>query len=331
MKKHLILQLVNHLKNKWSAKDDTPTKFIKKIAENEVYSRLISVYSTIDLFIVGMLIKALNEGRDIEDEYVLIKSNIFSFSTVTIDEFNPEVDCDDCDGSGERTCNQCNNGSIACDECDGEGDIECNSCEGTGYEHECGACEGTGYESCDDCDGDGVDDENETCSSCGGKGNQECGDCDGTGNETCSDCGGSGKNNCTWCGGDGRISCDFCDGSGDQPCYECDGSGKVVVNDKVAITQKYYVSYDLNIKSILNEYPELDLIPKNLELKIINSDKTFLTDENSGLMEEYNIDNPLIDTLYFGEFDYGLPTLRYWDYYSKGRKVEVLNLTDFFE
>lgn len=332
MKKKLLLQLANILKNKWSGKDETPTRFIINIAKNEVYKKLIEKYSAIDLFIVLLLIIAEKQGRDIENEYDLIKLNIFSFSIIETTEDEPDIDCDSCSGSGNRDCGKCDgSGKDECHECDGSGDEECRTCDGVGtFEGQCGTCDGTGTETCSKCDGDGVDDENNTCSLCDGDGSQECESCDGTGDYKCDDCGGSGSNDCRLCDGEGDIECSWCEGTGKELCGECDGEGYLPAEGKVEILQKYYVSYDLNIKDLLERKLRLSVVSEKLDDKIANSNTTFLVNAETGLMEKYKIDNLSIDSLYFGELEDGEPNLRFYNYYSKGARLEVFNLEDFF-
>jgi hypothetical protein len=62
-----------------------------------------------------------------------------------------DVDCDDCDGTGETECVFCD-GDADCDDCDGTGQHACDDCRGNGATREwvdCGYCE----------DGEAVDGE----------------------------------------------------------------------------------------------------------------------------------------------------------------------------
>lgn len=89
------------------------------------------------------------------------------------DGYNHES-CSDCDGTGQVSCDYCEEGSNDCEDCDGSGcytdedgiDCECENCEGKGYvyceecshgEVECSECSGEGYtvENCEDCGGEG--------------------------------------------------------------------------------------------------------------------------------------------------------------------------------
>ena len=91
-------------------------------------------------------------------------------------------ECDECSGSGEIPCHECDYGETDCDGCSGSGEIECNECGGSGL----------------------IGDDEQECDDCGGSGYVNCGECYGNGRTTCGNCNGS-----------SRETCDQCDGSGD--------------------------------------------------------------------------------------------------------------------
>lgn len=66
--------------------------------------------------------------------------------------------CDECGGSGEVDCENCNSGNVECPTCDGSGEDEegdeCDDCFGVG-EVMCDLCDGVGSFDCDECDGKG--------------------------------------------------------------------------------------------------------------------------------------------------------------------------------
>lgn len=93
-------------------------------------------------------------------------------------------ECDECDGSGELSCSNCDYGQIDCDECTGGGDVRCDDCDGSGIisddegeDHECENCSGSGYVTCEECGGGGQT----TCDNCNGSSRESCGNCDGSG------------------------------------------------------------------------------------------------------------------------------------------------------
>jgi hypothetical protein len=118
---------------------------------------------------------------------------------------------------------------ISCEHCGGDGQVSCTECYGGATT--CSECDGEGDVTCSECDGDGKD-------------------LDG---ESCDECGGSGQVSCDNCGANGDVSCDNCGGTSQEDCWECDGSGEIRVDDRIPFTISVYVSYDTNLKNILEQ------------------------------------------------------------------------------
>lgn len=97
-------------------------------------------------------------------------------------EYIPEVDCEECDGTGR----------IECGTCSGWGKVDCDVCN-------------RGKVECDYCGGDGVNEEGESCENCGGSGEEECDYCNGTTDFECTDCGGESEFECGECSGNGTV------------------------------------------------------------------------------------------------------------------------------
>lgn len=111
------------------------------------------------------LIYLIDKGHEPISSLKFIKSNIFAFSTIDLENFSDDT----------------------CMYCGGEGTVNCDNCNGTG-EEECPDCKGTGSVEYD------IDsNEYETCSRCEGFGEIECDDCGGRGNFNCDNCDGIGE------------------------------------------------------------------------------------------------------------------------------------------
>ena len=243
-----ILSLVNRLEKYWR-KTDVAESFIKLLLSNPKYKPFFSQLNLDDLFTVAMLINAKKKGMDINEEYEKIKTSLFSFSLILVREFEPDVDCETCDGSGKLECGDCRGrGYEDCEVCGGDGEINCEYCDGTGYSDE------------EDEDGDLID-----CDNCNGTGNVDCNDCDG-----------------------GNVECSTCHGSGDEDCYNCDGEAYVSAIDKLEAEQYYYVSYDLRIKDLLDLKSEYSEISQSLENLILDSPRTFLVNVQTGIMDSFD-------------------------------------------
>jgi hypothetical protein len=248
MNENTILSLVNRLEKYWR-ESDVAESFIKLLLSNPKYKPFFSQLNLDGLFTVAMLINDKKKGMDINEEYGKIKTSLFSFSIILVREFEPDVDCETCDGSGNLECGDCRGrGYVDCEVCGGNGDIECQYCYGSGYSDE------------EDEDGNLID-----CSHCDGNGTVDCNDCDG-----------------------GNAECSTCRGSGEEECYNCDGQAYVSAMDKLEAEQYYYVSYDLRIKDLLDLKSEYSEISQSLENLILDSPRTFLVNVQTGIMDSFD-------------------------------------------
>lgn len=162
----ITLNIVDNIKKYWT-KSDTPASFVAHLLHNEKFSTFFKKYNVNDLFIVSMLISAEKNGLNINDEYKKIKNFLFCFSTILVNEHEPDIECDICDGETTLTCSECyGRGYDECGECDGTGlishydgdynyigDIDCKHCD-DGYAN-CEHCDGAGKSECYNCDGEG--------------------------------------------------------------------------------------------------------------------------------------------------------------------------------
>ena len=122
-------------------------------------------------------------------------------------------------------------------------------------------------------------DNNQTidCQECMSDGTYDCHTCDGSGEEDCDECGGSGEvgdegDACNECQGGGKVTCSECDGEGQSECGYCDGQGYNDTQDFVTYDLNYYVSYDNQLKTTLDQ----KLLRNNTQEPVFNSKKTFL-------------------------------------------------------
>ena len=123
------------------------------------FTELSKVINSEDIVMISFLLPHGNNSEVMSNLYDTIKSSLFGFSVMEIDEEEPEEECTDCYGQGSDDCPDCG---------------------------------GSGNEDCSDCDGDGEDEEGETCSTCDGEGKMECSYCDSSGSVPCSTCDGDG-------------------------------------------------------------------------------------------------------------------------------------------
>ncbi len=169
--------------------------------------------------------------------------------------------CEVCGGTGQRVCDQCNEGYLTCSSCNGNTEAEqfitetvtteVEYCLVCGYkvsetDHICPICNGTGKAPCHMCRGVG----RTLCTKCGGVGHYildrdkstvTCSDCDGTGLKHCNECDGSGYEECpVYCDHPGDRHefrtetvemevdnpnwCPFCSGTGKNLCNACQGN-----------------------------------------------------------------------------------------------------------
>ena len=302
MNKKALFTLASHLSKFWQHTDN-PVSFTKELLTNKKYKIFFNKLEVSDLLIISILINAKKKGLNPEEEYEKYELNVFSFSSILVAEHEPDIPCENCGESGEITCQNCN----------GRGTEDCPHCFGNGYE-DCSTCDGNGEEECGTCDGTGYEDEDEECGTCSGTGTDECGTCEGTGREDCSMCDG------------GEINCETCAGSGNESCDECSATGYITGYDKLAITQDYYVSYDLEIKDLFERKPHLSEISQKLYDKIMESPRTFLINYHDGIMDKF--EDSANNTMFFGEMEEGIPSIMSR---SNGKVLDVFSLTDLFD
>ncbi len=125
------------------------------------------------------------------------KPNIFKKETLEILSQRWEIDCYGCGGKGDRTCGECEKGTVSCDR-----EMPCRSCCGKGYHvRDCEECT-WGFSG------------PKKCASCKGVGRYRvrCPDCRGQGETRCERCDGKGRRECNKCRGNGKLKCDLCKG-----------------------------------------------------------------------------------------------------------------------
>ena len=302
MNKKTLFTLAGHLSKFWK-EGDNPISFTKELLSNKKYKIFFGRLNVSDLLIVSIIINAKKKGLNPEEEYEKYELNAFSFSTVLVTEHEPDIPCENCGESGEVTCGNCNGrGTEECPDCFGSGTQDCSNCDGNGQE-ECTVCDGTGYE-----------DEDEECNECDGDGTTDCDMCDGSGREDCRTCDG------------GEIHCETCGASGNESCDECSGTGYIDGYDKLAINQDYYVSYDLEIKDLLERKPHLSEISEKLYDKIMESPRTFLVNDYNGIMDKF--EDSADNTMFFGELEEGNPSIMAR---GNGKVLDIFSLTDLFD
>lgn len=160
---------------------------------------------------------AIKSGKS-ENEIINIYNNLFFTLLISKLDEKYTPDCDNCEGTGDIDCSDCNRGTIECPDCRGEGEDVCGTCGGDGGIRELGDCES--------CDGSGMVDDDEICDDCRGSGEVMT-------KYDCDDCGGSGEIPCDRCGGDGELTCRVCHGNGHERCKECDGYGYIVTEENL--------------------------------------------------------------------------------------------------
>lgn len=147
-----------------SLRTKTPSVICQLILNDPHYEPIRNLLTGKQIIILSFLINGLNRTEDIDSLYEQIIGNMFVFSTVEVEDGDPEVGCPSCGGDGNSRCDDCNaNGEVECEDCDGEGEIyssdqdgggSCNTCQGGGRV-ECEQCDGEGIKSCQECDGSG--------------------------------------------------------------------------------------------------------------------------------------------------------------------------------
>lgn len=147
-----------------SLRTKTPSVIFRLILNDTHYEPIRNLLTGKQIIILSFLINGLNRTEDISSLYEQIIGNMFVFSTVEVEDGDPEDGCQSCGGDGNYRCDECNgNGEVECEECDGDGEIyssdedgggTCDTCQGGGRV-ECNQCYGEGSETCHDCDGSG--------------------------------------------------------------------------------------------------------------------------------------------------------------------------------
>jgi hypothetical protein len=243
---------------------------IKKVIQKDHFAELLmskvtTIPEKIKVFVAVYFI--LNR----QSQLPALEAFLINLYVTTIDLYEDtqyiEVECDECDGSGDEHCSSCDgDGRKECDTCDGDGNIECETCDGEGTE-ECTYCDGKGTDTDTEEDDEGNDVEVEVeCSSCDGRGTEYCRDCGGGGNFECPTCDGSGNFECEDCGGYGSHTCGYCDGNGQR---ESSDLKYIIRRSYVVMFGDYFKKYDTQYISVetFNEIEQNDkLVPFNLEL-----------------------------------------------------------------
>ena len=147
-----------------SLRTKTPSVICQLILKDTHYEPIRNLLTGKQIVVLSFLINGLNRTEDISSLYEQIIGNMFVFSTVEVEDEDPEDGCQSCGGDGNYRCDECNgNGEVECEECDGDGEIyssdedgggACDTCQGGGRV-ECNQCYGEGSETCHNCDGSG--------------------------------------------------------------------------------------------------------------------------------------------------------------------------------
>ncbi len=159
-------------------------KIIPKLSKSIKYDRLNLIY--LDLInhpILEPMIKSISPidtlklvfgvyeykkgNHDIQSVLNGLDIELYAFSLVHFTNENPEIKCEECDGTGRVDCSSCDGtGEVECDNCYGTGtveddegdDVDCDECD-NGYTS-CEYCS-NGSESCYECEGEGVVESNQ--------------------------------------------------------------------------------------------------------------------------------------------------------------------------
>lgn len=201
--------IANHAKNEFGSGFIGFQKLKKLTSQDHFLQLLLSKvnYQVDKIKILYIVYYILNMPFN-EDEIKNIINNLYVLSVDLYEDKNRiDVECDECDGTGEQNCRECRgDGSVDCRYCDGDGNIECYDCYGDGTE-ECRCCDGNGTETEEDDEGEEIE---VSCSCCDGKGTEDCRSCGGQGSFGCDECGSRGTQKCDECSGYGQVSCTYC-------------------------------------------------------------------------------------------------------------------------
>ena len=147
-----------------SLRTKTPSVICQLILNDAHYEPIRNLLTGKQIIILSFLINGLNRTEDIDSLYKQIVGNMFVFSTVEVEDEDPEDGCQSCGGDGNYRCDECNgNGEVECEDCDGDGVIYSSDEDGEGT---CDTCQGGGRVECEQCDGEG----SERCQECDGSG-----------------------------------------------------------------------------------------------------------------------------------------------------------------
>jgi len=186
MNKDFVLNVVNKVDRFWESSDGV-LSFTTKLVKDKKFAGIFEKFKGSSLFVISFLVQAKKNNQDLDKIFDELENSLFVYNTITVEDTEPTIECDACDGDGTFECPECNgSGREECWECGGSGEKECGDCEGTGEDsdgEECTRCYGSGMETCNECLGDG-----ETrCERCSGKGDKECYKCEGEGEVTTKD------------------------------------------------------------------------------------------------------------------------------------------------
>ena len=106
MEKHKLLSLVKKTGKSFTNKN--PTGVYRDIINEKHLESLSHVLKANDLVMYSLLIPRFNMGSDIDEDYDRIENNMFTIELVEIYNSEPEVECDECGGSGRVDCYECN-------------------------------------------------------------------------------------------------------------------------------------------------------------------------------------------------------------------------------
>lgn len=161
-----LIKLANRLQHHIKSKD--LDKIFNTLKEDK---DLLEIFKRLDgnqIIKLCYLIWGLKNNIDPQEVSNLVDVELFAFSIVEFNEYDPEISCNNCNGRGRETCGDCSgSGSNTCGNCDGSGYLESYSDEEE--KQVCDYCDGDGDVSCDYCSGNGEVD----CSECGGVGTFE--------------------------------------------------------------------------------------------------------------------------------------------------------------
>lgn len=269
MEKNKLLSFASKLKNKYKNVESS-TELYNLLKGNDLINEILgeNILTPEDFIYLIFMIFLLNKGNEPNSVLRFISNSLFGFKIYYIVESEPEVECDECHGSGEQSCDECDGGLVTCRNCGGDKEVECSECDGDGRV-DCGTCNGSG--------------ESEDGS--------ECPDCDSTGLEQCSRCNGTGNVRCDYCWGQGDNTCDNCGGSSKVGCEHCDGRGTKTINDSHEVEIFYFLSVNSKIMDKLLYLEDDSKISDNFLTQLKNDKLTILCYISGQITDVYYYDN----------------------------------------